>query len=232
MGIVVAINKLLGRVKFHFSKPIFVFDSSVIIDALREPSYKQSGVLVDDVEEEAPRTRYEIARDALAHATRVGKLVITDVTIMELHMPEEKKVEEKCKAKCPQCDYEFHTVICPLFGHKFNHTRKLTQSRDRSDDSIRRDLNRLEKMVHAYSGEVVCIPKEAHKIATYYILREFRSELGHSIPDALIISYGIIMKAYVITRDDHQISVARKIRKRNRFCSFDVISPVDLIKRF
>lgn len=165
----------------------FVFDTSVLVDYLR-----------DD----------ELAVNSLIVASQKGQILVSSVSILELHLPGEKSREE---ARCATC------------GDMIQFTRyRLT---NKSNRQIRQQIDRIEKLCEEFKIKVIFCSPAAQKLARL-ILGRHRSSLGRNAPtDSLIISTGYCRKAVLVTGDKRWVDVGKDI-------GMNVLSPIDLLKEF
>lgn len=161
-----------------------------------------TSVLVDYLRDD------ELSVNSLIVAAQRGQIFVSSISILELHLPGERSREE---------------VRCPACGETIQFSRyRLT---NKSNQEIRQQINRIEKLCEEFKIKVVSCSPAAQKLARL-ILEKHRSPLGkNALTDSLIISTGYIRKAVLVSGDKRWSDVGEDL-------GIKVLSPIDLVKEF
>ena len=178
----------------------FVFDTSVLIAYLRD---------------DRPGDQ-EVAADALAIASRRGKVLVSMISLMELYLPQRKGLDEEA------CINNADEAI--LKEHK---------SRTKSKRELEYELRRIQALCKSYSVSFISCSNRAQERALE-ILKHYRSPLGgNALTDSLIIGSGLAWQAYLVTTDKKWSDIAKENQDRSLpLPSIRIISPTELVQRF
>ncbi len=140
---------------------------------------------------------------------------VFDTSVLIGYIRDENSVEANAILKASEVGNCYVPIICFMELCKPNKSRQ----------EVKQEIKKIIKLIQKLNMRVVCVSCNAQKEAVRVIEQYYQPLGNNSIPDSLILSSGIKLKAWIVTGESRRKSKWFEIYRRT-------ITPEELLQRF